>query len=237
MCKILKSTALLILFSTRLFAVQYWNDGFFADFGYSSGVGMKVPLEGTIGIRHSTEKFSYFGGIAFDGFATNITLSTLFEPLTIGVFSLGLKYSLHFGTSYTIPFLELDNNFYLSAIFRGRNEKVPVKTTISFGFDAKTTSQKLSNTSIYLFEFFPAFEIEVQVRFFKKQEFMFRFATFDTMRYKVWLNMWWQLGYSYDITNNITIAALFQITYADQITISGTVDGFQGKVAFIYKLK
>lgn len=65
---------------------------------------------------------------------------------------------------------------------------------------------------------------------------MFRFATFDPLYFRGFLNTWWQLGYSFDITSRISSGILLDIMYADQVTLSGTISGLQGKVFVVYRL-
>ncbi len=227
-----------VCISANIFAVQYWGDGVFFDLGYSSGVGIDVPIEANLGIRHTIEDASFLGAFAINGFSVDITASALYKPLQIKNFSLGLEYSLHSAKSY-LPdspnLFELDNSLYITPSFTHKTNYVQFTTSLALGLSGKTTVQKLTTSTICLFECSPAFEFISQVRLYDTHEIFFRFASFDIMRYKVWLNTWWQLGYSYDVTKNITIASLFQAAYADQSTNSGTVDGFQGKVAVIYK--
>ena len=65
---------------------------------------------------------------------------------------------------------------------------------------------------------------------------MFRLGTFDNLYFKGWLNLWWQFGYSYDFPKNLTLGTLLEFLYADQVTLSGALNGYQCKLFLVYKI-
>lgn len=235
----------LLLFAVMFpgFAIQYWGDGVFADFGYSSkfSVVTPYPYEGTIGIRKSFEDIILFSGICFDDFAVDGTLSYLAFPLKRSRFRLGLGYMTHFSRSHTThknpDMLVWDNLFFLTTLFTGREAQGEAFTfRISIGINAKDSFLYLPRNTVTFQEPFPTVEFQFTKRFLGRNEVMFRFATFDPLYFRGFLNTWWQFGYSFDITNRISSGVLLDIMYADQITLSGTISGIQGKIFVVYRL-
>ncbi len=234
---------LLILLSfSNINAVQYWGEGLFADFGFSSKtfIPNPVPLEGSIGYRKEFKEINIFSGICFDDFSFDFSASGAVKPLQYERFQFAMGYLSHFSFSYKSEYLnELfinDNVFFINTKFFGKNINNPLVINLSLGVDLKTTSQKLSTTRIAFFEPFPIFEVQLVKQIKEKHEIMFRLGTFDNLYFKGWLNTWWQFGYSYDFPKNLTFGTLFELLYADQITLSGALNGYQCKLFLVYKI-
>lgn len=65
----------LLLWGTSfVFSVQYWGEGVFADFGFSSKSTLppNVPLEGTIGFRRALDEATFEGFLSVDEFSFNV---------------------------------------------------------------------------------------------------------------------------------------------------------------------
>lgn len=241
MKKFLVVFLLILLFFSNIYAVQYWGEGVFADFGFSSKtfVPKSFPLEGTVGFRKEFKEISIFSGICFDNFSFDFSASGAIKPFQNDKFQLALGYLSHFSFSYKSEYLnELfinDNVFFVNTKFLGKNIENPLAIYLSLGVDLKTTSQKLSTTRLAFFEPFPIFEFQLVKEIKKKHELMFRLGTFDNLYFKGWLNTWWQLGYSFDFPKNLTFGSILELLYADQITLSGALNGYQCKLFLVYK--
>lgn len=223
-------------------AVQYWGEGLFADFGFSSKtfIPKPNPLEGTVGFRKELKEINIFSGICFDNFSFDFSASGAINLIQLEKVHLYFGYLSHFSFSYKSEYLDdlfiNDNVFFINTKFLGKNIENPLTVYLSLGVDLKTTSQKLSSTRLAFFEPFPIFEVQLVKEIQDKHEIMFRFGTFDYLYFKGWLNTWWQMGYSYDFPKNITLGTLFEVSYADQITLSGALNGFQCKLFLVYRI-
>ena len=231
----------LFLLISNLYSAQYWGDGVFVDIGFSSKnfVPKPVPLEGTIGFRREFNEIDIFSGFCFDNFSFDFSASGVINPIKLNRYKLGLGYLSHFSFSYKTEYLsELfinDNVFFISNTFCGKKIENPLKINLSIGVDLKTTVQKLTNNRLSFFEPFPIFEFQLVKSIKEKHEIMFRFATFDYLYFKGWLNTWWQFGYSYDFPKSFTFGTVIELLYADQITLSGALNGYQCKLFLVYK--
>lgn len=238
---------LLLLGSLPVFSVQYWGDGVFADFGYSAkySVVTPYPYEGGLGIRKTFDQISLFSGLWFDEFAVEGTVSYLAYPLKKGIlktnrFRLGFGYLSHFSRSFPTEsnpnILVWNNLFSITALLTGTNSENPFVFLSSIGINAKESFLYLSKSVVRFHEAYPTLEFRFTKRFLRRNEVMFRFATFDPLYFRGFLNTWWQLGYSFDITSRISSGILLDVMYADQITLSGTISGLQGKIFVVYRL-
>lgn len=242
MKKILFVFLLTLIYLSNIFAVQYWGEGVFADFGFSSKtfVPSSIPLEGSLGFRKEIKEINIYSGICFDNFSFDFSASGAIKLFQYNKFQFSLGYLSHFSFSYKSEYLDElfinDNVFFVDTKLLGKNIDNPLVINFSLGVDLKTTSQKLSTTRLAFFEPFPIFDFQLVKQIKSKHEIMFRFATFDYLYFKGWLNTWWQLGYSYNFPQNLTLGTLFEVLYADQITLSGALNGFQCKLFLVYRI-
>jgi hypothetical protein len=111
---------LLILLSfSNINAVQYWGEGLFADFGFSSKtfIPNPVPLEGSIGYRKEFKEINIFSGICFDDFSFDFSASGAVKPLQYERFQFAMGYLSHFSFSYKSEYLNelfINDNVFLS---------------------------------------------------------------------------------------------------------------------------
>ncbi len=227
--------------TSSLFSLQYWGEGVFADFGFSSkeSVPTGVPLEGTLGVREGNPKAGFFAAVCADKFGVDSSIGVKVQPIIESVFTLSLGYLTHVSRSFvtdTNPDLFVWNNmFIVSTVFTGKNKENPFKIKFSLGLNLKQTNQRLGNGTLRLDEAFPVSEILLTKRFLDRHEVFFRLASFDLLYFRGFLNTWWQLGYSCDVASKFVVGTLLEVMYADQATLSGTMSGFQGKVFVAYK--
>lgn len=226
----------------QAFAMQYWGEGLFCDFGFSSkkSVPDSVPLEASLGIRKMFTRSGIFAAVCVDNFAMDSSMCLSAFPLSRERFRLGVSYLAHLSTSFPADdspnLLVWDNSFKVSALFKSKNAVNPFRTVIELGINVKNTKQKLTNNTLRLEEAFPVLSVQFAKCFGQRHEVLFRLATFDALYFRGFLNTWWQLGYAYDISSKFTTGALLEVMYADQTTLSGMISGFQGKLFLAYKL-
>ena len=79
-------------------------------------------------------------------------------------------------------------------------------------------------------------DLQFTKRFLNRHEIMFRWATFDPLNFRDFINLWWQLGYSFDISKDFTLGGIAEVVYTDQVFLSGAMSGIQAKVFGAYKL-
>ena len=233
---------LALMIFNNISAAQYWGEGIFADFGFSSKnfVPKPVPLECSIGYRKEFKEINIFSGLCFDNFSFDFSASGAIKPLQLQKFQLAMGYLSHFSFSYKSEYLnELfinDNVFFISTKFLGKNIENPLAINLSLGVDLKTTVQKLTDNRLSFFEPFPILEFQLIKEIKQKYEIIFRLGTFDYLYFKGWLNSWLQLGYSYDFPKNFTFGTIIELLYADQFTLSGALNGYQCKLFLVYKI-
>ncbi|MBQ7882356.1 MAG: hypothetical protein IJ312_06555 [Treponema sp.] len=224
-----------------MFPMQYWGEGVFFDFGFSSkeSVPKPIPLEGTIGLRKSFSYTDLFTAFCIDNFAFDACANGSFCPIRKNIFSFHVQYLTHISKSFGIedfPNLFVwDNLFAISTKFISKDKENPFETVIDLGINIKRSRQKLSEDILVLTEVFPIIKLQFSKRFLSKHEILFRLSTFDPLYFRGFLNSWWQIGYAYDICDKITSGILLDVMYVDQFTLSGMISGFQGKLFVVYK--
>lgn len=234
----------LLLWGTSfVFSVQYWGEGGFADFGFSSKSTLPptVPLEGTIGFRRALDEAAFEGFLSVDEFSFNVAGSFQGIPLQVKFFSLGFQYLTHISRSFVfddIPDLVTWMNCFLltTSFSLGKNPANPLTVQCGFGVYVGNSYLQLTETKLALRDASVVFEFEVIKGFLHRHEILFRLATFDALHYREFANLWWQCGYSYDLTEDVTVGGLAEVLYTDQIFLSGAISGIQAKICVVYKL-
>lgn len=234
----------LLLWGTSfVFSVQYWGDGVFADFGFSSKSTLppNVPLEGTIGFRRALDEAAFEGFLSVDEFSFNVAGSFQGIPLQVKFFSLGFQYLTHISRSFVfddIPDLVTWMNCFLltTSFSLGKNPANPLTVQCGFGVYVGNSYLQLTETKLALQDASVVFEFEVIKGFLHRHEILFRLATFDALHYREFANLWWQVGYSFDINKNFSLGGLAEVVYTDQIFLSGAISGIQAKICVVYKL-
>lgn len=224
-------------------AVQYWGDGIFADFGFSSKSSLpsKTPLEGSVGIRVNPDKSSLFMGTSIDDFGFNIAGSVEIIPLKVNFFSLGFQYLTNLTRSFVFEdkpdLITWGNVFLLTMSFAfGKDKNNPLIIEHNIGVNKHQSFLKLTNNRLELQEVSVSAELQLTKRFLNRHEIMFRLANFDTFLLQGIFNLWWQLGYSLGITKSFTLGLITEVMYTDQVLLSGAMSGIQAKVFGAYKL-
>ena len=222
-------------------AVQYWGDGVFADFGFSakSTLPTDTPYEGSLGIRKILEEAAFYAGFCVDDFGLDVSASFLGEPLEARWYSLGLKYLTHLSRSFVTelnPDLVTWENLFLvtnTFVWGGRN---PLTILINAGLYVSRSFLQLSSGRLEFQESSLAIEFQLTKRFLDRHECMFRSATFDPLHFRGFINIWWQLGYSFDISGRISLGCAAEAVHTDQVFLSGTLSGVQGKIFVVCRL-
>lgn len=240
-----KAFASLVVFlgTSFVFSVQYWGDGVFADFGFSvkSTLPTEVPYEGTLGIRKSVDRASFEGLFNVDDFSFNGALSYQGIPLKTKSISLGYRYLTHVSRSFVSednPDLVTWVNYFLltTSFDLGNYKENPFRIGASFGVYVGKSYLQLTRNKFISQDASMTFEFKIMKRFLSRHEIMFRWASFDALHYREFVDFWWQLGYSYDLTNKLTLGVLAEVLYSDQVFLSGAISGYQAKLCAVYKL-
>lgn len=239
----ISSVLIFFSFSLPLGAVNYWGDGIFADFGFSSkgSYPSSTPYEGILGIRKTMDKAVLFTGFCIDDFGFTVAASTQVIPLRINVFSLGAKYLTNFTRSFTHgdrpDLITWGNAFFITTSFTlGRDKNNPFVIDMNVGLNGQYSFLKLSTSTLSLLDTSISIELQLTKRFLNRHEIMFRWTNFDTFLFEDYINFWWQLGYSFDITQDFALGGLAELVYTDQVILSGTISGIQAKIFGVYKL-
>lgn len=230
-------------FSLPAGAVQYWGDGVFADFGFSIKASSitTAPYEGTVGVRKTLDKAAFFAGFCVDNFGLVIAGSVRAMPLKLGFFSLGIKYYTNLSRSFLFednPDLVTWGNAMLvsTSFVLGKDKLNPLVIDFNTGLNVNKSFLRLTSNTLTLQEFSISLELQLAKRFLNRHEIMFRLATFDPLNFKDFVNLWWQVGYSFDINKNFSLGGLAEVVYTDQVFLSGAMSGIQAKVFGVYKL-
>lgn len=233
----------LLGFSLPAGAVQYWGDGVFADFGFSAKASSlsTAPYEGTVGIRTTFDNAALFAGFCVDNFGFVVAGSAQVLPLKIDFFSLGIKYYTNLSRSFLFednPDLVTWGNVMLvsTSFFLGKDKLNPFVIDFNTGVNVNKSFLRLTSNTLTLQEFSLSLELQLRKRFLNRHEMMFRWATFDAFHFKDFVNLWWQLGYSFDINKDFSLGGLAEVVYTDQVFLSGAMSGIQAKVFGVYKL-
>ncbi len=226
-----------------VFSVQYWGEGFFADFGFSSKTTLpsNTPLETTLGFRKHVDKAAFEAFLCVDDFSFNGALAFQGIPLQVKFFSLGFQYLTHVSRSFVsdeIPDLVTWMNCFLltTSFSLGKDKANPLNLRCGIGVYAGESHLQLTDNKLVLEDASVAFEFELIKRFFYRNEIMFRLASFDTLHFREFANLWWQLGYAYDLTEQFSLGGLVGVVYTDQIFLSGAISGIQAKICAVYRL-
>lgn len=231
----------MIFTASGLYSIHYWGEGLFFDFGYSSKfvAAETTPLQGIIGGNFQKNKFNFSGLVALDGYAFDTAFSLSFNPLSFKVFSFEAAYKTHLAqtirTELNPNVTQWDNAFLCNFIFENKEKTNPLFTKIGLGINFSNLWQKLTANTLKFQNNYMLIEIQFIKPIAQKHEIMFRLATYDPLYFNTLLSTWWQFGYSYDITEKITTGTLLEVLYTDQFTLSGTVNGFQGKLFMVYR--
>ncbi len=251
--------ALLFLFLSvaPVRAVQYWGEGVFADFGLSATAALPTdtPYEGSLGIRKAFAgaavgdgpgaadffgESTFYAGLCVDDFGLEATVSVQALPLRREFFALGLVYLSHVSRSFVFDYnpdlVTWENLFLLSTHFTGRNRVNPFVITCRAGLGVSKSFLRLGGSRLTFEDVSPVLEFLFTKRFLGRHEIMFRSATYDLLRFRGFINLWWQLGYSFDLHRRLTLGAMADVVYTDQIFLSGALSGFQAKLFVVYKL-
>lgn len=245
----------LLLFVAPVRAVQYWGEGIFADFGLSATASLPTdtPYEGSLGIRRTFAgaaagrgaadffgESTFYGGMCMDDFGLEATVSVQALPLRREFFALGLVYLTHLSRSFVFDvnpdLVTWENLFLLTTHFTGRNRVNPFVITCRAGIGISESFLRLGGSRLTFQEVSPVLEFLFTKRFLVRHEIMFRSATYDLLRFRDFVNLWWQLGYSYDLHRRLTLGVLADVVYTDQVFLSGALSGFQAKLFVVYKL-
>ena len=244
-CFLKKSFIFLVLFlgTHFLFSVQYWGEGLFVDFGFSAKTTLpsNTPLEATLGFRKHVDKAAFEAFLCVDEFSFDGALSFQGIPLQVKFFSLGLQYLTHVSRSFVSDenpdLVTWMNCFLLTTSFDlGKDKANPLNLKVGLGVYAGESHLQLTDNKLILRDASVAFEFELIKRFFYRNEIMFRLATFDTLHFREFANLWWQLGYSYDLTKQFSLGGVVEVVYTDQIFLSGAISGIQAKLCAVYRL-
>ena len=221
--------------------MQYWGEGLFFFFVYSSNFAAEdtIPLQCSLGGKFQDNKFGFSGILALDGYSFDAALNLSVIPLSFRIFSLELAYNNHIAktilTEFNPKVIQLDNAFLCNFKFENKAKAEPFFTKIGLGINISNHWQKLSSRTLEMKKNYMLIEIQLKKSFAKKHEIMFRLATYDPLYFNTLLSTWWQLGYSYVLTKNTTMGTLVEVLYTDQFVLSGTINGFQGKLFVAYR--
>lgn len=170
-------------------------------------------------------------GASLNDFSQDITTNFRIAPYQTQYVNVGLNPFFHVGIFLDIG-QEIDIGMRAFIDITNKQSKNPFTFSLEVGSFYKFTF--INILPKHLTDFDVIGSVTFSQRFLEYHKIAFRISSYENYYYPLFLNPSFHLNYEFNITDTSTIGTEFFLRYTDMLTLTGTIDGFQGKL--FYKL-